>query len=157
SAPPVIDGVLGEAAWSGAGHPLVASLEGETIDSEGSRVWFAWDDAAFYVAAELEDRDIWSEYETRDDPLYRQEAFEVFVAGDESVIPYLEFQVSPRNVIFDAAFVRYREGDEGFNGGWRHAVEVDGTLERGNRDRRWRVELAFAWPELCAHTRLACP
>lgn len=155
---PVIDGELSEGEWPGEGFELVESLEGEPVRIDRTRVWFGWDERALYVAAKLDDRDIWSDYEQRDDPLYRQEAFELFIAGGPSVELYLEYQVSARNVVFDAAFQGHRNGDEGFNGMWEHAVKVDGTInQRKDRDRGWTVELAFAWPELCAQTRLECP
>ena len=87
----------------------------------------------------------------------RDEAFEVFFAASASGERYLEHQVSARGVHFDARFPRYREGDESWDGTWRSAIELDGELARRGGDRGWRVELAFPWAELCAHTEISCP
>jgi hypothetical protein len=167
---PELDGQPDEALW-GAGTLLVTSLEGEPdptataiavggdplAPGRGTRVWFAWDAAYLYCAASLPDHDLWSDYTAQDDPLYRQEAFEVFVAGTNAGTRYLEFQVSARGVTFDARFERYRAGDEAWDSSWRAAVATAGTLTPGDRDRGWTAEVAIPWAELCAHTAIACP
>lgn len=160
---PTLDGRLDEAAWAGPGQALVQSRTGEPgaeLDARlggPTRVWFAWDAEFLYVAGQLPDRDLYAPHQQRDDPLYRDEAFEVFLAASGSGRNYLEHQVNARDVVFDARFERYREGDEGWNGDWRHAVALDGELERRGGDRGWSVELAFAWRDLCADTDLRCP
>lgn len=158
-----LDGVLDEGAWQAAPALLLTSREGEPgaeIDEQlggPTKVWFAWDSDALYVAGSLPDPDLYAPHRERDEPLYRDEAFELFIAGDNSGARYLEHQVSARNVQFDARFPKYREGDEGWDGSWRSAVALDGELERRGGDRGWTVELAFAWSELCEHTKLECP
>jgi hypothetical protein len=164
SADPIeLDGVLDEPAWQHMGATLHESRTGEPgtqIDAllgGPTMIHFAWDAEHLYVAGTLPDRDLYAPHGERDDPLYRDEAFEVFVAGDSSGSRYLEHQVSARGVVFDARFPKYRKGDEGWNGSWRSAVALDGELERIGYDRGWTVELAFAWTELCEHTKIDCP
>jgi hypothetical protein len=161
--PIVLDGVLDEPAWQHRGAALHESRSGEPANEIDARLggptmtYFAWDAEHLYVAGTLPDRDLFAPHQQRDDPLYRDEAFEVFLAGDSSGARYLEHQVSARGVSFDARFPTYRKGDEGWNGGWRSAVALDGELERRGYDRGWTVELAFAWTELCEHTKIDCP
>jgi hypothetical protein len=156
--PPTIDGRLDDEAWRGAGLELVHSLDGEPFDGDPTRIWIAWDRAALYVAADLPDRDIFTTYTGHDDPLYRQEAFEIFVAADGDGRNYLEYQVSARNVTFDAHFERHRRGDEAWDSRWTTAVEVRGTLEnREDHDEGWSVELAIPWNEVCERTGIVCP
>lgn len=156
-----LDGALDE--WPGAATRLVHSRTGEPADDIDARVGgptevsFAWDRESLYVGASLGDRDLYAPHEHRDDPLYRDEAFEVFVAGDGSGAGYLEHQISARGVVFDAQFARYRAGDEDYDGPWRYAVRLDGELGRRGGDRGWTVELAFPWTELCAETKIECP
>ncbi len=159
-----IDGVLDEPAWTErAGARLLASRTGEPADEieaqlgGPSTVWFAWDDEQLYVAGSLPDRDLFAEQREHDDPIYRNEAFELFVAADNSGERYLEFQVSARNTTFDARFARYRKGDESWDGRWASAVTLDGELDRRGGDRAYFVEAAFPWSELCRETALRCP
>lgn len=160
---PTLDGVLDEAIWQREGAVLLHARTGEPaadIDAKlggATEVWFAWDRQHLYVAASLPDHDLYAPHQNRDDPLYREEAFEVFIAGDASGKNYLEFQVSPRNVVFDARFPEYRKADVQWDGSWRSAVQLDGELRRRGGDRRWTVELAFAWAELCKHSSVRCP
>lgn len=159
-----IDGVLDEPVWTEREPaPLLVSQSGEPAEDIDRRlggtseVWFAWDEQNLYVAGSLPDRDLFAEQREHDDPLYRQEAFEVFIAADNLGNRYLEFQVSARNTTFDARFPRYRKGDEAWDGKWISAVTLDGELERRGGDRAWFVELAFPWAELCSETALNCP
>ena len=161
--PIVLDGVLDEAAWQQAGAVLHESRSGEPAPDIEARLggptitYFAWDAEHLYVAGSLPDLDLHAPHFERDDPLYREDAFEVFLAGTNSGARYLEHQVSARGVVFDAKFTKYRKGDEGWNGEWRSAVALDGDLEQRGYDRGWTVELAFAWTELCEHTKIECP
>jgi hypothetical protein len=164
--PIVLDGVLDEPAWQHAGATLHESLNGEPATEIDARLggptmtYFAWDAEHLYVAGTLPDSDLFAPHHQRDDPLYRDEAFEVFLAGNNSSARgshYLEHQVSARGVMFDAHFPKYRKGDEGWNGSWRSGIVLDGELERRGHDRGWAVELAFPWTELCEHTKIDCP
>ncbi len=159
ASPPQLDGKLDEPGWSEAvAHPMVHSLDGEPYDERPSTVRWAWDAEALYVGASIEDPDVWSEYTEHDDPLWKQEVFEVFVFGDAERRGYLELQVSPRGTTFDARFEQYRKGDEAWDGRWRAAVDLRGTVdERRDRDEGWSAELAIPWDEICAHTEVTCP
>lgn len=153
-----VDGKLDEEVWTRDSYPLVSSLDGEPSPDYDTRVWVAWNDDALFVAGQIPDEDIWSEYRDQDDPLYKQEAFEVFVAADASGEQYIELQVNAHNTTFDAFFPRYRKGDEEWDSAWKTAVALDGTAnERGDRDVGWTVEAAIPWDEICAKTRLDCP
>jgi Carbohydrate-binding family 9 len=67
-----------------------------------TRVRVAWDDAALHVRFDCEDRDAWGTFERRDDPIYEEEAVEIFLAaGMADPIDYFEFEVSPRGVLWD--------------------------------------------------------
>ncbi|MEM9457366.1 MAG: carbohydrate-binding family 9-like protein [Myxococcota bacterium] len=157
--PPQLDGRLDEPGWARArAHPMVHSLDGEPYDERPGTVRWAWDPQALYVAAQIEDPDVWSEYTRHDEPLWKQEVFEVFVFGDAGRRDYLELQVSPRGITFDARFEQYRKGDEAWDGRWQAAVSLSGTLDdRRDRDQGWSVELAIPWDEICAHTEVTCP
>ncbi|MCX4240056.1 carbohydrate-binding family 9-like protein [Paraliomyxa miuraensis] len=170
SSPPVLDGRLDEPGWAAAvAHPLVHSLDGEPYDERPGTVRLAWDAQALYLGAEIVDPDVWSDLVQHDDPLWNQEVLELFVFGAAKQgelqrgrasrqSGYLELQVSPRGVTFDARFEHHRKGDEAWDGTWRSAVDLRGTLdERRDRDEGWSAELAIPWTEICAHTDVTCP
>lgn len=80
---------------------LLADGSGPAMQQTRLRV--CWDDAALYVRFDCEDRDAWGTFERRDDPIYEEEAVEVFLApGGEDPTRYFEFEVSPRGTVFDA-------------------------------------------------------
>jgi hypothetical protein len=170
-----VDGKLDEPTWTAqVGAALTLSLDGEPDPSAtaaatagtlgalrpelGTRVAFAWDDRFLYAAADVPDEDLWTEFTQQDDPLYKQEAFELFVAATNEGRRYLEYQVSARGVTFDARFPRYRAGDEAWDSRWQTAVQAEGTLDGPrDRDRGFVAEVAIPWEELCAETELECP
>ncbi|MGH1346172.1 MAG: carbohydrate-binding family 9-like protein [Nannocystales bacterium] len=166
---PSVDGTLGETLWASAAHTaLVDSLVGEPSRLGATRedapdwgpteVAFAWDQAHLYVGAWLPDRDLRGTYTERDDPIWKQEVFELFVFGDDRRADYLELQVSPRGVQFDARFERYRKGDEAWNGNFAAPVSVRGTVEvPEDRDEGWTTEFAVPWSDICRHTEVECP
>jgi hypothetical protein len=61
------------------------------------------DDLALHVRFDCEDRDAWGTYRQRNDPIYQEEAVEVFLApGEADPVRYCEFEVSPLGTLFDA-------------------------------------------------------
>jgi hypothetical protein len=162
-----IDGRLDEALWQTTPVAvLVHSLDGEPVPGVRTQVQLGWDERHLYVGARLEDDDIWSDYTEHDDPLWKQEVFEVFIFGDAASKTgdpsirrdYLELQVSARGVTFDARFPHYRKGDEAWDSTWTTAVDVRGDMDdRRGQDEGWTVEAAIDWEEICAQTSASCP
>ncbi len=82
--------------------PLVRSEDG-TAAEQATTVRLAWDETALHVRFDCVDRHAWGTWTRRDDPLWQEEAVEVFLApGEADPVDYLEFEVSPRGVLFDA-------------------------------------------------------
>ncbi len=79
---------------------LLADGSGPAVQQ--TRVRVAWDDEALHVRFDCEDRDAWGTCERRDDPVYEEEAVEVFLAaGTADPVDYCEFELSPRGVLWD--------------------------------------------------------
>ncbi|MCR9160135.1 MAG: carbohydrate-binding family 9-like protein [Nannocystaceae bacterium] len=164
-----VDGAPRESIWTSTPRAsLVESLAGEPVrlgaaredapDWGPTQVAFAWDDSSLYVAAWLPDRDLRGTFTARDEPIWKEEVFELFIFGDARRARYLELQVSPRGVQFDSRFERYRDGDEAWNSAFAAPVEVLGSVEDpADRDEGWTTELAVPWSEICAHTEVQCP
>ncbi len=151
----VVDGNISD--WTHEPYTLVASVDGEPIEGDHTRIWFAWDQLNLYVAAQINDVDVWGSHRQHDDPLYQEEPFELFVAGLD-LGRYLEYEVSAHNVTFDARFGSYRKGEVAWNSAMSTAVRVDGTLDaRNDRDEGWTLEIALPWTEMCENTAVTCP
>lgn len=147
SAPIVIDGKADEASWKRA--PMSASF----TDAEGGRAVGAethaqllWDDSYLYAFIQVADSDIYSQFQNRDDTLWKEDVVELFIDADRNGRGYVELQVNPNNAHFDAWFPRNRGQKHHFewNSKMKSAVTIDGTNdERGDVDRSWNVEIAI--------------
>jgi cellulose/xylan binding protein with CBM9 domain len=83
--------------------PFFLLADGSGPAAQPTAVRLAWDEAALHVRFECADRDAWGTFTRRDDPLYQEEAVEVFLApGAADPARYFEFEVSPRGTLFDA-------------------------------------------------------
>lgn len=94
------------ASWSWGrvqAFPRFVLADGSGPALQQTRLRVCWDDEALYARFDCEDRDAWGTYERRDDPVYEEEAVEVFLApGEEDPARYFEFEVSPLGTVFDA-------------------------------------------------------
>jgi len=82
--------------------PPFVLADGSGPAIQQTRVRVVWDDAALHVRFDCEDRDAWGTFEQRDDPIYEEEAVEIFLAaGTVDPVDYFEFEVSPRGVLWD--------------------------------------------------------
>lgn len=90
---------------------------GDSVEKK-AKVKMLWSENYLYVLFDVVDDHIWGTYEKNDDPIYEQEAVEIFIAHGESIPKeYLELQFSPKGVKFDGKVTnptgsRY---DSGFN------------------------------------------
>ena len=114
------------------------------------------DEEYLYIGFRCLDKDIHSSFSKRDEHLWKEEAVEVFIDVDESPNDYFEFEVSPRNVIYDSYIVDPVNIDVAetlkYNmKGIKTAVHVAGTVnKRKDEDQYWTVEIALPLKELVA-------
>src|SRR5215831_6399661 len=148
--PPVIDGRLDDEVWrSASAVELVRSLDGGK-PSLKTVARLAYDDENLYVAFDCEDPDVWGTLRRRDDPIYTEEAVEIFIDADGDGKTYNEIEVSPNNTVFDAYFPARRQGmDTSWDSGVKSAVLVRGTLnDPSDRDKGWTVEMRIPFARL---------
>jgi len=147
---PTLDGRLDEEDWVRA--PRTGAFL-ETLVG-GSAPFFAearalWDDDRLYVAFEVRDDDLRADYRTHDDHLWEQDCVELMLDPDGDGRNYFELQVSPRGVTFDTRYDRRRVpqpfGHLEWDSGMEASVAVDGSLDDGDGDRGYTVELAIPW------------
>ncbi|HEX9945466.1 MAG TPA: carbohydrate-binding family 9-like protein [Thermoanaerobaculia bacterium] len=83
--------------------PPFTLADGSGPAVQQTRVRLCWSGEALHVRFDCEDRDAWGTCRRRDDPVYEEEAVEVFLApGEADPTRYFEFEVSPLGVLFDA-------------------------------------------------------
>ena len=157
--PVVLDGKLEESIYdSGNGVYLKNSMNSKVnLDQDYiSSATVFHDEEYLYIGFRCLDKDIHSSFSKRDEHLWKEEAVEVFIDVDESPNDYFEFEVSPRNVIYDSYIVDPVNIDVAetlkYNmKGIKTAVHVAGTVnKRKDEDQYWTVEIALPLKELVA-------
>lgn len=150
-----VDGLLNESSWE------KAEWTDYFVDIEGSikpkprfstRAKMLWDDDYFYIAAELEEPHIWGTLKNRDDIIFYDNDFEVFIDPDGNTHGYVEFEMNALNTIWDLLLIQpYRDINKAalhqFDiKGLKSGVQIFGTLNQlGDIDSCWTVEIAFPW------------
>jgi hypothetical protein len=154
TAPIQIDGKPDEPAWKNAAH-VVLGPDGPSQAIQKTEISLLWDSQRLYLLARSEDADLVSGYTQRDQPLYLQDALELFLDPDGDQQDYMEFEVSPTGVLFDASFTGPRQGmDLGFNPQILVATQIDGTLNQsGDVDRAVVLELAIPFSAMTGRGR----
>jgi hypothetical protein len=157
TAPVTIDGTLDDAAWQ------AAPWSDDFVDIQGTdalrprfrtRAKMLWDDNYFYVAAELDEPDIWGTLTERDSVIFRDNDFELFIDPDGDTHNYYELEVNVLGTPWDLLLPQpYRDGGSAIHGwdiaGLKVGVNVRGTLNHpGDRDQAWTVEIAMPWKAL---------
>ncbi|WP_089153463.1 carbohydrate-binding family 9-like protein [Paenibacillus senegalimassiliensis] len=152
-----LDGRIEKPFWA------TAAWTEDFVDIEGhlrphpakrTRVKMLWDDDYFYIAAEMEEDEIWATLQERDTVIFHDNDFEIFIDPDGDTHLYYELEVNALNTVWDLLLPKpYRDGGPPVNGwdiqGLRSAVFIDGELNHPQADnRRWSVEVALPWKAL---------
>jgi hypothetical protein len=150
----MIDGRIDEPVWQ------AAPWTDDFVDIEGdlkplprlrTRAKMLWDDAYFYVAAELEEPHVWGTLTVPESVIFHDNDFEVFIDPDGDNHHYGEFELNALNTGWDLRLIKpYKDGgraDDGWNiAGLKHAVHVLGTLnDPRDADHGWTIEIAIPW------------
>lgn len=146
-----INGNLSEDAWKNA--PWTSDF----VDIEGNlkplptlqtRVKMLWNDSTLFIAAELQEPQIWATQTHHDDIIYKDNDFEIFINPNNSTHQYFEIEINAINKIFDLFLPKpYRNGGDALIGwnaeGLKSGVEIVGTLNNPkDKDKGWTVEMA---------------
>ncbi|MDP4174522.1 MAG: carbohydrate-binding family 9-like protein [Bacteroidota bacterium] len=150
-----IDGKLDEAAWA------KAEWTDDFVDIEGSvrptprfrtRAKMLWDDNYFYIAAQIEEPDIWGTVKNHDEVIFQDNDFEIFIDPDANTHAYAEFEMNALNTVWELLLLMpYRDTKVAAVNGWdikglKTAVSIDGTInDPSDKDKGWFVEIAFPW------------
>jgi hypothetical protein len=149
-----IDGRLDDPSWS------KAEWTDDFLDIQGTakpqppyrtRVKMLWDERYFYIAAELEEPDVWATLTQRDTVIFYDNDFEVFIDPDGDTHGYFELEINAFGTEWDLFLAKpYRDGGPAVHE-WNidsliTAVHIDGTINHPfDTDNGWTVEIAFPW------------
>jgi Carbohydrate family 9 binding domain-like len=149
-----LDGKLDEPGWAAAAwtDPFV-DIEGDRRPRPRfhTRAKMLWDDEYFYVAAEMEEPDIWGTLTARDSVIFRDNDVEIFIDPDGDTHAYYELEVNALGTPWDLMLIKpYRDGGRAIDAwdiaGLQVGIDLRGTINRpGDRDDGWTVELAMPW------------
>lgn len=154
----VVDGKLNDAAWKGAAWTdCFVDIEGAGKHNPRfkTRAKMSWDADYLYIAAEMQEPDLWATYDKHDMVIFQENDFEVFLDPDGDGLHYFEFEINALNTGWDLYLAKpYKDGGKADDGweipGLKTAVGLRGTLNQagnraGDRDQGWVVEMAFPW------------
>ncbi|MGC4033123.1 MAG: carbohydrate-binding family 9-like protein [Tepidisphaeraceae bacterium] len=122
-----------------------------------TRAKMLWDDQYFYVFAELQEPHVWANITQKNQVIFHDNDFEIFLDPDSDHHGYHEFEVNARGTIWELTLPKpYRDGgkpeDPDNIAGLVCKVHVDGTLnDPSDTDRGWSVEIAIPWTGLAAY------
>lgn len=163
-----IDGLDSESQWKDA------PWSNEFVDIEGdlkphpahpTRVKMLWDTSYFYFYAKMEEPHIWATLKNRDDIMFKDDDFEIFIDPDGDSHNYYEFEWNAFNALWDLILLKpYRVDNQPkvlFE--WNvidihSAVHIEGSLnDASDEDKFWSIEIAIPWYALKEFSAQATP
>jgi len=162
-----IDGKLDEISWQKVDwSENFVDIEGDVKPKPRFRtkVKMLWDNNYFYIAAELEEPHIWATLKNRDDIIFYDNDFEVFIDPDGDTHKYIEFEMNAFNTVWDLLLIKpYRDIDKAALHGYdiknlKSGVKIYGTINYPDDiDSCWTVEIAFPWEAFKEITSVKIP
>ena len=150
-----VDGNIYDLQWVNAPWTdLFEDIEGSVKPHPyyQTRAKMLWDDAYFYIAAELKENHVWGKISTRDAVIFHDNDFEVFIDPDNDTHNYYELELNALNMVWDLLLIKpYRDGGQVALTDWdikglKTAVQIQGTLnDPSDIDSSWTVEIAIPW------------
>lgn len=167
SGPVHIDGLADEPAWKAAPWTRdFVDIQGPKLPKPRfrTRAKLLWDDRYLYVYAELEEPHVQATITKRNEVIFHDNDFEVFINPDGNNHNYYEYEMNAFNTIWELSLERpYRDDGPVHLGtnmpGLISAVHVAGTINQpSDIDHGWSVEIAFPWTGLARYAdRVSCP
>lgn len=155
--PFTLDGDIDKDFWADADYTVdFADIEGDLRETPRfrTRAKMLWDDNNLYIAAELMGDEIWGGITKRDDVIFYDNDFEIFIDPDSDSQCYFEFEMNALNTVWDLLLTKpYRDNGTPMNGmdikGLRSAVKIDGKInDPSAKSKRWSCEIVMPFETL---------
>ena len=152
--PGKLDGDLTKDFWKqGEWITEFHDIEGDSLPRpwKATRVKVLWDDEAIYVGAELTDDTIWAYVTERDDVIFADNDFEVFLSPEDCGHRYYELEMNARNTVWDLYMERPQRDHVRRIIAWdirglEPATKINGELNNPSADNRsWSLELKLPY------------
>lgn len=150
----VLDGDVEKDFWkTGEWIEDFHDIEGDSLPRpwKKTRVKLLWDEDALYVAAHLMDDTIWATVENRDEVIFVDNDFEVFLAPQNTSHRYYELEMNANNAVWDLMMEKTMRDCVNRIIAWdihglESAVKVDGRINDPSADNKyWSLELKIPW------------
>ncbi len=142
----------GEASWSVWFKDIEG--EGKAEPRFKTRMKMLWDEDYLYVAAELEEPHVWANITKRDEVIFFDNDFEVFIDPNDDTHAYYELEVNAFETAWDLMLLQpYRDGGPAVDSwniqGLKVGTEIQGTINNPkDTDEGWTVEIAIPFKVL---------
>jgi hypothetical protein len=150
ASPVTPDGILDEKSWGDVPWTdYFVDIEGSSkpVPRLKTHAKLIWDDSNLYIAAEIEEPQVWAKLRQRDTVIYYDNDFEVFIDPDGDTHAYYQLEVNAFATAWDLLLLKpYRDGGPPVTGwdieGLQVGVHVDGTINNpSDIDKGWIVEI----------------
>ncbi|XP_036358559.1 uncharacterized protein LOC115210583 [Octopus sinensis] len=155
-----VDGSLEETAWTEVHwtKPFV-DIRGEDfpLPRFETQVKLRWDDTYLYVAARLQDTDVWANKTLHDTTVYQDNAFQLLLDTERSNHKYKEIVINALGTVSDSMISKpyLNDGEPLFlwESNLLRAVYIDGPVNNPKIPNKfWQVEMALPFKQLTAGT-----
>jgi len=146
----IIDGKADEQDWK---HTKFTSnfidIEGVKTPKQQTNVKMLWDENFLYVYAKLSEKHIWGDITERDNVIFYNNDFEVFISPSNDTHNYGEIEINALNTVWDLVLNKPYNVDGKPKTKWnlnnlKTAVFIKGTLNNADDiDEYWSVEMAI--------------
>ncbi len=166
STAPIIDGNLNDKQWEkGDWENNFEDIQGGNYPKPilSTQFKILWDSSYLYIAAYLKEPDLWATKTKRDDIVYYDNDFELFLDPNNDGQDYFEFEINALGTLMDLTMTKpYNKGGK-YSLKWnaeaiKYAVSLDGTLNNNTDvDKGWAIEIAIPFKDLKMGNRTFLP
>ena len=151
----LIDGTDSEIAWKKAIYSDdFIDIEGIKVPNQKTNVKLLRDENYLFVFAKIYENHIWGDIINRDEVIYFNNDFEIFINPNKHVFSYGEIEINALGTEWDLYLNKpYRLKGKADNSwdikGLKSAININGTLNNPNDiDNYWTVEMAIPLIEI---------
>ncbi len=154
-----IDGKIEEEAWEITkwSEPFI-DIEGfqKNLPEKETKVKLLWNQDYLYIAARMEEDHLWYTLTEKDNIIFQDDDFEIFIDPDGDGHNYAEIEINEFNAVWDLflMYPYYVNKKQNYLMNWeakglKTAVFLSGTPnDPSDIDQYWSVEIAIPWDVL---------